>query len=211
MPILASECPQNASKLPRCNDSALSPSQLCEGDGEVIGLCKTNNSLNNCPFEYDVYQLIATTTTTTSMDWWAWLQLWTVSGKCTVSGRCVESGRRPSGHRRRRRTYASGDTCTLSVPNGTRINVSHFSTEAGFDFLTINDQKYSGVEIEGRSFVVNGPIYWTTDDSVFSAGWKLCVISQMCEDRFELTAIESSECGEGLEDLPSCDLAPPGA
>lgn len=165
IPIQPHECPLQPT-LPLC-DSATT-GELCDGHGE----CGTDVNLDNCG-ELDVYRKILTSTfTTTSIE--VDPLSWSVFGNCAVSGGCVESGRRRGSGRRRRQTYDSGDTCTVLVPNGSPFYVAQFSTESSYDYLTINYQKYSGSDIEGQSFVVNGPITWTTDDISAKAGWKLC-------------------------------------
>ena len=58
----------------------------------------------------------------------------------------------------------------------------HFSTERGYDKVTVNGVQYSGVQYSGVQYigptgpngVVASSMTWSSDGSVVRPGWKIC-------------------------------------
>ncbi|CAE7035379.1 unnamed protein product [Symbiodinium natans] len=97
-------------------------------------------------------------------DWWV------TSGTCRIdSDGCATSPRYPS-------RYTNNRDCEIEVAAGNTkaIMVAHFSTEARYDFLEVNDISFSG-QIGPENVVPEGVIKWTSDYSVTNTGWRLCL------------------------------------
>ena len=64
-------------------------------------------------------------------------------------------------------SYSNFGGCTINVSanNTQSIVVSHFSTEADFDLLTVNGMAYSGYEHPPEGIVPQGLITWHADHS----------------------------------------------
>jgi len=99
---------------------------------------------------------------------------------CTVDDVCVQSKNYPD-------YYGNSESCSVNVPANQAISVEAFNTEAGFDFLTVNGQAYSGTgscssnSCGGRSGIdyslvtaSENAISWRTDGSVTRTGWRIC-------------------------------------
>jgi hypothetical protein len=70
--------------------------------------------------------------------------------------------------------YGDGEECVISVSGDVGpIAVQDFSTEGGYDKLTVNAIAYSG-QAGPEGVVPSGEITWTSDYSVTSSGWKIC-------------------------------------
>merc|ERR1719277_2445086 len=80
--------------------------------------------------------------------------------------------------------------------DGVRLNVLEFDTESGYDFLTVNDQQYSG-NIGPDDVLATGTIHWTSDYSVTKRGWVICA---------EQDADHHLTCSETGDDI----VRPPG-
>jgi len=97
-------------------------------------------------------------------------------GPCTVDDEgCVMSPK--SQHDE----YYNGEYCDIEVQGTFPIKVEEFVTESGFDFLTVNGNRYHGEgagESTGQTLQdlkdVAGQITWSTDGSVLRSGWKIC-------------------------------------
>merc|ERR1712060_486845 len=91
---------------------------------------------------------------------------WTVSGTgCTKVGNCIQSNSHPG-------SYGNNEACTIDA-NNVAFTVDAFSTESGYDFLTVGGSSYSGSSgPAGGSY--DGEISWSSDYSVTNSGWKLC-------------------------------------
>lgn len=157
-------CPANLSDLPGCE--AVEPGGICRA-----GECFTSDQLGNCE-GLAVYQKAIGTTKTVTTTWTqtatSTASLWQVEGPCGVSGACAESPNFPD-------EYGLNERCTLSLPEGTSVTVTSFSTEDFYDRLTINGEKYSGSQgLAGQSFVVTSPIKWRSDESHTGPGWQIC-------------------------------------
>lgn len=158
-------CPSNLNDLPGCE--AVEPGGICRA-----GECFTSDQLGNCE-GLAVYQKAIGTTKTLTTTWTqtatSTASLWQVEGPCGVSGACAESPNFPD-------EYGLNERCTLTVPEGTSVTVTSFSTEEFYDRLTINGEKYSGAQgLVGQSFVVSSPIQWRSDESNTGPGWQICV------------------------------------
>jgi len=91
---------------------------------------------------------------------------WSVSGSgCSIDGDCVSSSNHPS-------EYGNNQECTLSVYQ-VALTVDAFSTESGYDKLTVDGTDYSGSS-GPPSGTYTAEISWSTDFSVVNSGWKLC-------------------------------------
>jgi len=92
---------------------------------------------------------------------------WTVTGTgCTISGDCIQSNNHPS-------NYGNNEACEI-VASEVALTVDAFSTESGYDFLTMsNGQSYSGSS-GPPSGTYSGTFFWSSDYSVVNSGWKLC-------------------------------------
>merc|ERR1712151_481971 len=73
--------------------------------------------------------------------------------------------------------YANGEKCSSKALNGKTIRSEEFSTENGYDVVTINGNRYSGdaVHIDGLVVDDNG-IAFQADFSLNAAGFKLCPV-----------------------------------
>jgi len=92
---------------------------------------------------------------------------WSVTGSgCTLSGKCVQSNGHPG-------NYGNNEECTIQVW-AVALTVEAFSTESGYDYLTMSDgNAYSGSN-GPPSGTYSGVISWASDYSVTNSGWKLC-------------------------------------
>jgi len=81
--------------------------------------------------------------------------------------RCIQSRNYPNNH-------YNNDKCTIVIDNDPVVlEVREFQTESRFDYLTVNDQKYSGSD--GPNGVeAKGKIEWAADYSIRKSGWKIC-------------------------------------
>ena len=64
------------------------------------------------------------------------------------------------------------DECTVTFSPSAVLTSSAFSTESGYDKLTVNGVQYSGST--GPYGVVASSMTWSSDHSVVSPGWKIC-------------------------------------
>jgi hypothetical protein len=92
------------------------------------------------------------------------------SGPCTKdSSGCITSPNYPN-------AYGNDEKCVIGVKvsPGSFIRSDPFSTEWGYDTLTVNGQIYSGTM--GPNYVWPiGAIVWTSDFEQPSKGWRLCL------------------------------------
>merc|ERR1740121_3146143 len=92
---------------------------------------------------------------------------WTVSGTgCTQVGNCVQSNNHPG-------SYGNSESCSVQIYGDVALTVEAFSTEYGYDILSLGGAQYSGSSGPG-SGSFSGEISWASDGSVVSSGWKLC-------------------------------------
>ena len=93
------------------------------------------------------------------------------SGSCTThsNGRCFTSPNYPS-------FYSNYQTCNIAVVETGRLSVEAFSTENGYDFLTVNGQRYDGTTGPNGVPVTGGStITFSTDGSVTRSGFSICL------------------------------------
>mmetsp|Transcript_81859 Transcript_81859/g.226869 ORF Transcript_81859/g.226869 Transcript_81859/m.226869 type:complete len:1040 (+) Transcript_81859:105-3224(+) len=104
-------------------------------------------------------------------------ELTVVDGMCALSEPgCVSSPNYPQ-------RYGNDESCTINVTEGNTLplRIADFITEWQLDALTVNNKAYSGME--GPDGVVpNGQILWSSDASVRSRGWKLCLMQPPAEE-----------------------------
>jgi hypothetical protein len=74
--------------------------------------------------------------------------------------------------------YGNSQSCVISVlGNVGAITVEAFSTESGYDKLTVNGMAYSGsAGPQGVTPTPSVNITWLSDGSVTKAGWKICTV-----------------------------------
>jgi len=96
--------------------------------------------------------------------------MWAVTkGNCTKdSAGCIMSPGYPN-------NYTANSICVIAVNASAAvpIKVVNFSTEAKFDALITDCQYFSGSK-GPDNLVPHTPLFWHSDDSVVSSGWKLC-------------------------------------
>uniref|UniRef100_A0A7S1S1Z8 CUB domain-containing protein n=1 Tax=Alexandrium catenella TaxID=2925 RepID=A0A7S1S1Z8_ALECA len=92
-----------------------------------------------------------------------------VEGNCTAADGCMLSPNYPN-------LYGNEEHCVFNVSDGNQLplSVRDFSTETQLDILTVNGESFSG--IDGPDGVIpKGQIEWSSDASVRSGGWKVCL------------------------------------
>mmetsp|Transcript_58854 Transcript_58854/g.192006 ORF Transcript_58854/g.192006 Transcript_58854/m.192006 type:complete len:608 (-) Transcript_58854:487-2310(-) len=83
----------------------------------------------------------------------------------TLDDGCVTSPNYPE-------PYGNSQHCDIPYTIG-KINVVDFSSERGYDSLTLNGQTYSGTH-GPQGVVPTTNIVWSSDSSVTAHGWKIC-------------------------------------
>jgi len=92
-----------------------------------------------------------------------------VAGSCTLDGgNCVLTPNWPN-------NYGNSQQCKITVKKqgGVKLQVVDFNLEDGYDFLKVNNKKYSG-STGPMDVVAKGTMEWDSDDSVTQTGWKIC-------------------------------------
>ena len=231
-PVPVADCPRDGeASLADCRSAQ--PGELCLGGAA----CNTRDDINNCydslrthPPTLDVYRkaygTARTSTTATSTTMTSTTKtttfgqidrdggIWRVAGDCSVDGLCISSPNWPSG-------YGYHQHCNISLPKPSVLRVVDFATEAGFDFLTINGTKYSGVPgvdstrnmlQAGDSFVLWTDVLWSSDGITNKRGWELCVEPlPSCFDGLPLAPVPVVDCPrDGEASLADCRSAQPG-
>lgn len=105
-----------------------------------------------------------TTTTQAPVSGGSW-QL--ASGSCVQTGNCISSPGYPG-------NYGNNEVCRISIEGAVSLNVDAFSTEVGYDKLVVNGQTFQGTA-GPQGVIASGEISWTSDRSVTSSGWKICI------------------------------------
>lgn len=149
--------------------------------------------------------LLPTTTTLPAATWKV------VSGNCTLDeSMCASSPNYPA-------EYPANQGCQIDVgPNMGPITVVNFTTEAGFDVLTVNGRPYSG--FGGPEGVVpTGFVLWNSDASGVAIGWKICsstlsaasLLDDSCRYSNDGVCDSTPDCAEGTDctDCGTCLLA----
>jgi hypothetical protein len=71
--------------------------------------------------------------------------------------------------------YLVQETCTIEVLTNGSLDVVSFSTESGYDFLTVNNVGYSGIIGPDCEYVnVGDRITFNSDGYVVSGGFEVC-------------------------------------
>ena len=95
----------------------------------------------------------------------------TTTGPCVVSGNCISSPNYPS-------NYNSNEACSISPTRSGQLSVSGFSTEQGYDKLTVAGTQYQGTSGPTGVYVSSSmSITWSSDNSQESTGWNICLPS----------------------------------
>ena len=93
-----------------------------------------------------------------------------LGGSCTASADgCITSANFPA-------SYTNGENCTIVVGTDVSLVVQSFATEAGYDYLTVNNVTYSGsgLGLEGLVVRAGDIITWFSDGLVYHEGWQIC-------------------------------------
>mmetsp|Transcript_70814 Transcript_70814/g.207505 ORF Transcript_70814/g.207505 Transcript_70814/m.207505 type:complete len:723 (+) Transcript_70814:102-2270(+) len=121
-------------------------------------------------------------------------------GNCKVEDNCVVSPNWPH-------HYGNNEECTITVSKsgGVKLNVAEFSTEEGYDRLTVNGQEYHGGEGPHLQ-TATGTIKWKSDYSVAAKGWKLCEMPEgLVHDRVTCESVaDDLELRVGEEKTITC-------
>eukprot|EP01062_Namystynia_karyoxenos_P053059 TRINITY_DN427_c0_g1_i4.p1 TRINITY_DN427_c0_g1~~TRINITY_DN427_c0_g1_i4.p1 ORF type:complete len:799 (+),score=68.59 TRINITY_DN427_c0_g1_i4:108-2399(+) len=75
--------------------------------------------------------------------------------------------------------YRDNASCSIPLPGGapSRITVERFNTEVCCDHLIVDGARYSGTNSPHDVFV-HSSLEWTTDSTVGSTGWQICLQPQ---------------------------------
>ena len=102
----------------------------------------------------------------------AWIPFQTTAPSlCTINvvTGCVSSSQFPQ-------QYLNDDACLITVLEGGTVSSTAFTTESGFDELTINGVAYSGVTGPVDVPVdANDKIEWVSDSQTKATGWEVCL------------------------------------
>mmetsp|Transcript_30549 Transcript_30549/g.71332 ORF Transcript_30549/g.71332 Transcript_30549/m.71332 type:complete len:2065 (-) Transcript_30549:45-6239(-) len=93
--------------------------------------------------------------------------------------------------------YPAYSSCKIMIAQGASVelNVMNFSTEAFFDSLLVNRQRYSGQD-SPHGVKATGIITWSSDASIADSGWKICPKWQRLHP-FDTSAPSHSESSHG--------------
>ena len=104
--------------------------------------------------------------------------IFVASAPCAVSAdtACFRSPNYPY-------AYNSSQQCTIQANQNVQLSVSAFSTEADYDFLTVNGVQYSGDGVNRGPVGVSvaaltSNITWESDGSVVSTGFEICAVGK---------------------------------
>jgi len=94
-----------------------------------------------------------------------------VQSNCRRDGDCFTSRNFPS-------DYEDDEECNIQGRAGLRMVTDSFNTETDFDFLTVNGERFAGVDGPGAmDFSSNFEITWKADFSGTQQGWRVCFSS----------------------------------
>jgi hypothetical protein len=149
--------------------------QMCEADA-VLPDGTSEYEIDNC-FEYDVWVCPAP-------DFWS-----NVSGPCTISDGCVRSPNYPL-------EYGTDHSCYmyLAAPSVT-VSVRSFDSEAYWDYMFINGQRYSGDGAVSGVLGVTSTISWSSDSTAARSGWEICSVA-VAWDSSGVTAAEGNSTAQ---------------
>ena len=94
------------------------------------------------------------------------------TGPCKASGNCACSSNYDESCSSYSGTYNSNEECTVTISPSAVLTSSAFSTESGYDKLTVNGVQYSGST--GPNDVAASSMSWSSDYSMVHSGWKIC-------------------------------------
>ena len=98
----------------------------------------------------------------------------TSTGPCKVSGLCVCTSNYDHACDRRWGNYGNYETCDINALTVGSLQVTAFSTEYGYDKLTVNGVEYQGYG--GPSGIVpTGAMRWRSDGYDTTSGWRMCL------------------------------------
>ena len=97
--------------------------------------------------------------------------MWVVSGDAThcaieTNGMCVTDGIGDHGN---------NEACTVSARQNLYATATFFSVETYWDYITINNTRYSGTSGPANVWMPEGTAFtWSSDGSVTNGGWVIC-------------------------------------
>ena len=92
-----------------------------------------------------------------------------MAGPCTTGGSCVKSPNFPL-------DYGANQDCDIEILQTGVLSATSFSTESGYDKLTLGAIDYSGTNGPMAVSVSAGDhATWRSDYSIQSTGWKVCL------------------------------------
>ena len=106
-----------------------------------------------------------TPATLTDLEFW---QIISGAEFCHIvdGGRCVSDGEGD---------YGSNENCNIKVLRPLVVTATDFHTEAGYDILTVAGTQYYGSDgPQGLPLDAGAELVWTSDDSEFRSGFKVC-------------------------------------
>ena len=72
--------------------------------------------------------------------------------------------------------HGNNERCTIAVNAAGTLTATSFSTESGYDYVTIGGQRFSGsTGPRGVSVAAGSSFSWHTDGSVTRSGWVICL------------------------------------
>ena len=94
------------------------------------------------------------------------------SGSCVANGTCVQTPNYPS-------SYGTNEACSITADAAGTLAVEGFSTESGFDKLTLGGVEYQGTSgPSGVAVSAGEAMSWSSDHSGESTGWRICYSSR---------------------------------
>jgi hypothetical protein len=126
------------------------------------------------------------------------------SGRCALTKEgCITSPNFPS-------LYGNDDHCEISVTSDSAVvlNVEEFQTEAGYDFVTLDDsatKRYAGSESPHLQTVMK-IIKFDSDESVAKGGWQICASQEKHPDPHRTYKAKCSETGDDIAETHGTKL-----
>jgi len=95
----------------------------------------------------------------------------TVEGPCLADGLCVQSPNYPS-------NYGAYESCTVYFNNPGTLSADSFSTEKGFDVVSLDGTSFSGLSGPAEMEIhTTSVLTWTSDWGTEQSGWRLCTVA----------------------------------
>ena len=94
------------------------------------------------------------------------------TGPCKAYGNCACSSNYDASCTSYSSKYKNNEECTVTFSSSAVLASWAFSTESGYDSVTVNGVQYSGST--SPDGVVASSMTWSSDGSVVRDGWKIC-------------------------------------